>query len=171
MGFGLPAAIGASLANPGRPVICISGDGSILMNIQELATLADHNLPVKIIVMNNNHLGLVRQQQVMFYGGNIFASKFDKNPDFASLAVVFGIRGMNYTNNISPGILAEELRKPGPCLINIPVNHEYDVLPIVPPGAGNHEMIEDNKQYNILPIEQLPEYNIAGGDCREKHYS
>src|SRR5512147_771006 len=76
MGFGLPAAIGAALANPGRRVTCLSGDGSILMNIQELATLAELELPVTIVVFDNGQLGLVRQQQALFYGGRESACRF-----------------------------------------------------------------------------------------------
>ena len=76
MGFGLPAAIGAALAAPGRRVVCVSGDGSFLMNIQELATLAELDLNVAVVVMNNRHLGLVRQQQELFYGGRLSASRF-----------------------------------------------------------------------------------------------
>ena len=93
MGFGLPAAIGAALANPDKSVICFSGDGSLLMNIQELATLADLQLNVKIVLLNNSHLGLVRQQQEMFFDENYIASKFISAPDFSALAAAFGIGG------------------------------------------------------------------------------
>src|SRR5262249_49184892 len=86
MGFGLPAAIGAALAAPGRRVACISGDGSLLMNIQELAPLADHHLPVAVLVFNNAQLGLVRQQQELFFGRRYAASHFHTTPDFAALA-------------------------------------------------------------------------------------
>ena len=151
MGFGLPVAIGAALANPGRPVICFSGDGSFLMNIQELATLADLNLPVKIIILNNRHLGLVRQQQELFYEGNIFASEFISNPDFSGIANQFSVRGIDFTADDPAEKLRKELQKPEPCLINIPINHEYKVFPMVPPGAANHEMI--------------------GGTANEKHYN
>jgi acetolactate synthase-1/2/3 large subunit len=89
MGFGLPVAIGAALAAPDRQVICFSGDGSILMNIQELATLADLKLNVKVIIMNNHHLGLVRQQQELFYGENYFASRFSTSLNFSGLAKQF----------------------------------------------------------------------------------
>ena len=95
MGFGLPAAIGAAFANPDKPVLCFTGDGSLLMNIQELATLADYKLNVKVIVFNNGSLGLVRQQQELFYSGNYIASNFITNPDFELIARGFGIESIN----------------------------------------------------------------------------
>ncbi|PKL37298.1 MAG: acetolactate synthase, large subunit, biosynthetic type [Spirochaetae bacterium HGW-Spirochaetae-1] len=142
MGFGLPAAIGAALANPGRNVLCISGDGSFLMNLQELATLADLNLNVKVLIMNNNQLGLVRQQQSMFYNSNFFASQFISKPDFARIGEGFGIRSINLDGAADPiSLLSHALNTPGPCVINVPLGEEFDVLPIVPPGASNIEMI------------------------------
>jgi len=142
MGFGLPAAIGAALANPGRQVICFSGDGSILMNIQELATLADLNLNVKIILFNNGQLGLVRQQQELFYNKNYMASKFLSSPDFPKLAEYFNIAGFNIDTS-DPGFPAIEdcIKIPGPALINVPVKEEYNVYPMVPPGESNIVMI------------------------------
>ncbi|MBN2040673.1 MAG: biosynthetic-type acetolactate synthase large subunit [Spirochaetes bacterium] len=141
MGFGLPAAIGASIANPGKTVICISGDGSFMMNIQELATLADLKIPVKVIIMNNHHLGLVRQQQEMFYNSHIFASKFITNPDFAKIADNFSISGYSIKQNDDLAVLKDALLSSGPCVIDLQINHEYNVLPIVPSGEANYNMI------------------------------
>ncbi|HON79402.1 MAG TPA: biosynthetic-type acetolactate synthase large subunit [Spirochaetota bacterium] len=142
MGFGLPAAIGAALANPEDTVICISGDGSILMNIQELATLADYGLNVKLFIMNNNHLGLVRQQQELFYGGHLYASSFITTPDFAALGRGFGIRSRTLDRGTCTGeMLREILHSPGPCLIEVPVDADLNVMPMVPPGKSNREMI------------------------------
>jgi acetolactate synthase-1/2/3 large subunit len=142
MGFGLPAAIGAALANPGRRVVCISGDGSLLMNIQELATLAELGLDVKVIVMNNGHLGLVRQQQELFFGGRYYASRFDRSPDFAAVASAFGIRGLDLEGADDPGeLLRSSFGRRGPVLINVPVHHGQNVYPMVPPGGANREMI------------------------------
>ncbi|HPJ38549.1 MAG TPA: biosynthetic-type acetolactate synthase large subunit [Spirochaetota bacterium] len=142
MGFGLPAAIGAALANPEDTVICISGDGSILMNIQELATLADYGLNVKLFIMNNNHLGLVRQQQELFYGGHLYASKFITSPDFAALGRGFGIRSLALDQGrCTAEMLREILHSPGPCLIEVPVDADLNVMPMVPPGKSNREMI------------------------------
>jgi acetolactate synthase-1/2/3 large subunit len=149
MGFGLPAAIGAALAAPGRRVACVSGDGSILMNIQELATLAELNLPVAVLVFNNEHLGLVRQQQELFYGQRYEASRFRSAPDLAAIARGFGIRGVR----IDPagdvlGTLAEALSQPGPVLIDIPIRENANVLPMVPPGAANHLSITETVSNN-----------------------
>ena len=91
MGFGLPAAIGAALAAPERTVVCFTGDGSLLMNLQELATAAEEDVNVKVILLNNGHLGLVRQQQQLFYGGRYHASRFHAEPDFAAIARGFGV--------------------------------------------------------------------------------
>lgn len=142
MGFGLPAAIGAAMASPGKRVVCFSGDGSILMNIQELATLADLNLPVTVIIMNNGHLGLVRQQQELFYGNRITASKFATVPDFVALARAFGIRSVNIAAEDNPeSALAEAIAGQGPCIVEAPIDYAENVYPMVPPGAPNHEMI------------------------------
>ncbi len=144
MGFGLPAAIGAAFAAPGRRVACISGDGSILMNIQELATLADHDLPVAVLIFNNAQLGLVRQQQELFFGKRFAASRFATGPDFAALARAFGVRGHRIAANARDplGDIAVALAQPGPCVIDIPVSDTANVLPMVPPGAANRQTIE-----------------------------
>lgn len=142
MGFGLPAAIGAALAEPDRPVICYTGDGSLLMNIQELGTAAEERLNVKVILMNNGHLGLVRQQQELFYGGRFSAARFHAEPDFVAIARGFGMAGYDLAQAGDPiETLARALSAPGPCLINVPINHEEKVFPIVPPGAANRDMI------------------------------
>ncbi|MCK4906479.1 MAG: biosynthetic-type acetolactate synthase large subunit [Spirochaetes bacterium] len=142
MGFGLPAAIGAALECPEKMIICISGDGSILMNIQELATLADLNLNVKILLFNNEHLGLVRQQQELFYNQNFIATRFESNPNFAGIANNFGIPGYDLNNYSFPmEFLINIFNQAGPCLINIPIEAEENVFPIVKPGASNTEMI------------------------------
>ncbi|MDD3295773.1 MAG: biosynthetic-type acetolactate synthase large subunit [Candidatus Omnitrophica bacterium] len=142
MGFGFPAAIGAALANPGRRAVCISGDGSFLMNIQELATLADLNLDVAVIIMNNKNLGLVRQQQELFYGKKYIGTFFKSNPDFTKIAESFGIRGYDLGKAKQPAkMLDEALRKKGPCVINAPIHYAENVMPMVAPGAANSEMI------------------------------
>jgi len=144
MGFGLPAAIGAALAAPGHRVACVSGDGSILMNIQELATLADLDLPVAVLVFNNAHLGLVRQQQELFYGGRYSASRFRSSPDFAAIARGFGLRGVTIDPEADPlGQIAAALDAPGPCVIDIPIRSTANVLPMVPPGAANHHTLTE----------------------------
>jgi acetolactate synthase-1/2/3 large subunit len=142
MGFGLPAAIGAALAEPRRKVICFSGDGSLQMNIQELATLADENLDVKIVLMDNNSLGLVHQQQNLFYGNRLFASDYKRPIDFTKIAEGFGISAIRLDDSPRPhAALAEALAKPGPCLIHASIDVDQKVYPMVPPGAANTEMI------------------------------
>src|SRR4030066_1787824 len=142
MGFGLPAAIGAALANRSKKIVCISGDGSFLMNIQELATLADHNLNVTVIIMNNGHLGLVRQQQELFYGKRYIASKFKIKTDFIAVARGFGLKGFDLGNEENPlEILKNVLNDRGSCIVNAPIHYSKNVTPMVPPGAANHEMI------------------------------
>jgi acetolactate synthase-1/2/3 large subunit len=142
MGFGMPAAIGAALAEPDRTVVCFSGDGSLLMNIQDLATLAEEGLNVKIVLMNNNSLGLVYQQQNLFYGKRVFASKYRGAPDFLRIAEGFGIAAVDLDASANPGeTLARALTAPGPCLIHASIDREQFVFPMVPPGAANTEMI------------------------------
>lgn len=141
MGFGLPAAIGAALtAGPESRTVCISGDGSIMMNLQELATLAELGLPVKVIVLDNRNLGLVRQQQKLFFGGRLSGCEFTQQADFTALASAFGITSaaMDFHNS---RFLAEFLAAPGPALLHVQVAEDEKVFPMVAPGAGNLEMI------------------------------
>ena len=144
MGFGVPAAIGAALAKPDRTVVCFSGDGSFLMNVQELATLAEENLNVKIVVMNNGYLGMVRQQQTLFYGGREEGSFFQAQPNPAHIARAFGVPACDLGDVDDPvGMLQEMLLAPGPCVINAPIGQDEMVFPMVPPGAANKDMISE----------------------------
>jgi acetolactate synthase-1/2/3 large subunit len=142
MGFGVPAAIGAALVCPNRRVVCFSGDGSLMMNIQELATAVEQRVNIKIILMNNNSLGLVRQQQDLFYGGRIYASKYQSRANFATIAEGFGMRAFDLATSSQPlQTLALALDEPGPCLIHAPISASAQVYPMVPPGAANTHMI------------------------------
>lgn len=142
MGFGLPTALGAALAEPENTVACFSGDGSLLMNIQELVTAAQENVNVKVVLMNNSTLGLVHQQQTMFYGERTFAAEFTHVPDFVALAQACGVRAVNLDTAADPrAALAEALTSRGPCLIHCSINVREKVYPIVPPGAPNREML------------------------------
>lgn len=142
MGFGVPAAIGAALAEPARTVVCFTGDGSILMNIQELVTAAEENANIKIVLMNNASLGLVHQQQTLFYGERLFASQFKAVPDFVTVARGFGICAVDLDRAANPcAALLEAIGQPGPCLIHVSIDAGQKVFPMVPPGAANHEMI------------------------------
>jgi acetolactate synthase-1/2/3 large subunit len=149
MGFGLPAAIGAALAEPERTVVCFSGDGSLLMNIQELGTAAEEQLNVKVILLNNGHLGLVRQQQELFYGKRFSASRFHVETDFAAIARGFGVAGYDLGEAADPvELLARALSDPGPALVNVPIHFEEKVFPMVPPGAANRDMIGGETHVN-----------------------
>jgi len=142
MGFGMPAAIGASLAQPERTVVCFSGDGSLKMNIQEMATAVEEGTNIKVVLMNNQSLGLVHQQQNMFYGERYFAADYRKRTDFVKIAEGFGMHTFDLDKTDNPrAMLAEALALRGPCLIHCSIDVNQKVLPMVPPGAANTEMI------------------------------
>lgn len=142
MGFGLPAAIGAALAQPERTVVCFTGDGSIMMNIQELMTAAEEGVNIKVVVMDNASLGLVHQQQTLFYGARIYASRFQATPDFVRVARGFGLQAVDLDTAANPcAALLEALSGRGPCLIHASIDVSQKVYPMVPPGAANREMI------------------------------
>ncbi len=143
MGFGLPAAIGAALERRGGMAVCFTGDGSLLMNIQEMATAAETGANVKIILCNNNGLGLVQQQQDLFFDGRITASAYTTRTDFVQIAKGFGLPATRLAAGKDPQrVLKEFLGRPGPCLIEVQVRAEDKVFPMVPPGAANSQMIE-----------------------------
>lgn len=147
MGFGLPTAIGAALEERDKTIVCFSGDGSILMNIQELVTAVEENANVKIIVSNNNSLGLVHQQQNLFYGKNIFAANFSKSIDFTMLARACGMNAYDLGQVENPGkTLKHALTEKGPALINVPIDVERRVYPMVPPGGANSEMLHEDRE-------------------------
>jgi acetolactate synthase-1/2/3 large subunit len=143
MGFGLPAAIGAALACPERRVVCFTGDGSLLMNIQELATAAEERARITVVLLDNAHLGLVRQQQELFYGGRYHASRFDAAPDFAAIARGFGIEAYDLETSADPtATLARAFDAAGPCVVRVPIAAAANVYPMVRPGGPNREMID-----------------------------
>ena len=142
MGFGLPAAVGASLANPDRKVLCFSGDGSLMMNIQEMATAAENNLDVKIILMNNDALGLVHQQQSLFYKQGVFAATYPGSVNFMQIAAGFGLQTCDLNAESDPqAALQAIISRPGPALIHVRIDAGEKVYPMVPPGAANTEMV------------------------------
>ena len=142
MGFGLPAAIGAALANPDKKVLCFSGDGSLMMNIQEMATAAENQLDVKIILMNNEALGLVHQQQSLFYKQGVFAATYPGMINFMQIAAGFGLETCDLNNEADPqAALQAIINRPGPALIHVRIDAEEKVYPMVPPGAANTEMV------------------------------
>jgi acetolactate synthase-1/2/3 large subunit len=141
MGFGFPAAIGAQVGNPERVVIDIAGDGSIQMNIQELATIASYQLPVKIIILNNGYLGMVRQWQEFFFEKR-YSEVALNNPDFAKVAEAYGIKAYTVKKPEElKRMLTAVLNHPGPALLNCLVHPEENVLPMVPPNGSIHQML------------------------------
>ena len=142
MGFGLPAAIGAQLAFPNKNVVAIVGDGGFQMTMQELATLKQYNLPVKVIIVNNEALGMVRQWQEKFYDERYSESLMQTNPDFVKLGESFGIKSVRYTSEDEiDDELKDILTSDEPVLIDARVEKLDLVYPMVPAGKGNHEMI------------------------------
>ncbi len=142
MGFGLPAALGAQVAFPHRQVIDISGDGSFQMNSQELATLVQYQLPVKIVILNNNYLGMVRQWQQMFFEKRYSQTVMELPIDFVKLAEAYGATGFNATEvDEVEAVIKKGFATPGPVLMNFRISREENVLPMVPAGKAIHEMV------------------------------
>ncbi|KJY82498.1 acetolactate synthase catalytic subunit [Vibrio galatheae] len=144
MGFGLPAAMGASVARPDDQSILITGDGSFMMNIQELGTLKRRQIPVKVVLLNNQRLGMVRQWQSLFFDGRHSETILDDNPDFVMLAKAFDIPGKTITKKeeVEPA-LKEMLESKTSYLLHVLIDEEENVWPLVPPGASNNDMLEN----------------------------
>ena len=142
MGFGLPAAIGAAIGNPEVPTILITGDASIQMNIQELGTIAEHGVPVKVFVMNNGYLGMVRQWQELFWDKRYSQVDMGSWPDFVKLADAYGIAGHRFADKAT---LVEDVRRviaaPGPAFVDVRVTREENTYPMISPGAAARDMV------------------------------
>lgn len=142
MGYGLPASIGAQLAFPDKLVIAIVGDGSIQMNIQELITAVSNKLPVKIVILNNRYLGMVRQWQELFYNGVYASTNMEAQPDFVRLAEAYGADGYRIEKFEDLDLQLEQaLSSPNPAFIDVRVDREENVYPMVPAGAALDEML------------------------------
>ena len=143
MGFGLPAAVGAKMARPDDTVVLVSGDGSFMMNVQELGTLRRAKLPVKMVLMDNQRLGMVRQWQELFFDARFSETILTDNPDFVRLAAAFDIPGETITRKEDvPAAIARMLQSPGAYLLHVSIAAEDNVWPLVPPGAANQDMME-----------------------------
>lgn len=143
MGFGLPAAMGAQVAIADEHVLCVSGDASFQMNLQELATLAQYNIKAKTVILNNGWQGMVRQWQESFYGERYSASNMNQGmPDFQKLAEAFGVKGIHISDRseLAPKI-KEMLDHDGPVLVNVQVKRDENCYPMVAPGKANHQML------------------------------
>lgn len=143
MGFGLPAAVGAQVARPDDTVICVSGDGSFMMNIQELGTIKRKKLPVKILLLDNQRLGMVRQWQQLFFAERYSETNLSDNPDFLTLASAFDIPGQRITRKDQvEAALDTLLNSDGPYILHVSIDEYENVWPLVPPGASNSQMLE-----------------------------
>jgi len=162
MGFGLPAAMGAKVGCPDKTVWCIDGDGSLQMTIQELATIAQEKVGVKIAVLRNAYLGMVRQWQEMFYGKRYVATPLS-SPDFVKIAEAYGLPGLRVKQReeVAPAI-QKAMAEPGPFLIDFIVEPEENVYPMVPPGAALAEVLEEPRKEAkaIKDSAKLPVSNI-----------
>jgi len=142
MGFGLPAAIGAQFACPDKLVFAVVGDGGFQMSLPELATVVNNGLPIKIIVMNNGYLGMIRQWQELFYNNRVCQATLDSFPDAAMLAGAYGFKGrtIEKPEELAPA-LEEAVRENGPYLLNVKVSPFENVYPMVPAGGAINEMV------------------------------
>ena len=164
MGFGLPAAMGAQFACPDRTVILVNGDGGFMMNVQELTTIARCKLPVKIVLIDNSALGMVRQWQELFFAERYSEIDLSDNPDFAALARVFGIPAHHISQRDEvEGALADLLATPGPALLHVTIDIKANVWPLVPPNHANSSMLDAN------PAKQSAEPAVAADDPEKKN--
>ncbi|MCW3032309.1 MAG: acetolactate synthase large subunit [Solirubrobacteraceae bacterium] len=142
MGFGLPAAMGAAVGCPDRLVCCIAGDGSVQMNAQELATCAQNGIPIKVFIMNNGYLGMVRQWQELFWDGKYSQVDMGEFPDFVKLAEAYGVTGLRFADKTT---LVEDIKRAiaidGPVLVDVRVTREENTYPMIPAGHAAREMV------------------------------
>ena len=142
MGYGFPASVGAQFAFPDKTVIAVAGDGSLQMNIQELATVVSNKLPIKVVILNNRYLGMVRQWQELFYNNNYSSTNMEAQPDFVKLAEAYGAEGYRIEKaEDMRAVLEKALASPNPAFIDVVVEREENVYPIVPVGAALDEML------------------------------
>lgn len=141
MGYGMPAAMGAQIAHPNSFVVCVTGEASIMMNIQELSTIVQYRLPVKVFILNNRYMGMVRQWQELFHGNRHSESYMDALPDFVQLAEAFGIKGLRAEKpDEVESVIREMLKHNGPVVADIRVDQSENVYPMIPAGAAHHEI-------------------------------
>ena len=142
MGYGLPAAIGAQVAHPSALTICVTGEASFMMNIQELSTAVQYRLPVKIFLLNNQYMGMVRQWQEMFHGSRYSESYMDSLPDFVEVAKAFGLHGLRATKPSEvDSVIKEMLKIKGPVIVDLRVDQNENVYPMIPAGAAHNELV------------------------------
>jgi acetolactate synthase I/II/III large subunit len=142
MGFGLPAAMGAKVGCPNETVVCVAGDGSVQMNVQELATCVEHDIPIKVFIMNNGYLGMVRQWQELFWDGRYSHVDMGQHPDFVKLAEAYGATGLRFEDKTT---LVQDMRDAiateGPVLVDVRVTREENTYPMIPAGQAARDMV------------------------------
>ncbi|MBM3542130.1 MAG: acetolactate synthase 3 large subunit, partial [Alphaproteobacteria bacterium] len=142
MGYGLPAAMGVQVAHPDALVIDVAGEASILMNIQEMSTIAQYRLPVKVFILNNEYMGMVRQWQELLHGGRYSESYMDSLPDFVKLAEAFGAVGLRATKPSElDDVIKEMIETPKAVIADILVDKAENCFPMIPSGAAHNEML------------------------------
>ena len=151
MGFGFPAAIGAAFAKPDRTVISISGDGGFQMTLCELATAAIHKLPIKILVLNNHYLGMVRQWQELFFDDRKSGVDLEGNPDFIKLAASYGIKGINIKRPADVSRMVQQALEynDGPVLVHAECIKMDNVFPMIPAGAALEDMLIEPPKHKM----------------------
>ena len=143
MGFGLPAAVGAKVACPDETVVCVAGDGSLIMNIQELATCVSEQIPVKVFLMNNGYMGMVRQWQELFWDRRYSSVEMGSSPDWVKLAEAFGATGLQVDRTEElEGTMRQALETDGPVLVDVRVTAEENCFPMIPPGEAARDLVE-----------------------------
>ena len=142
MGFGLPSAIGAKVAQPDDTVVCLAGDGSLIMTCQELATAVRHEIPVKVFLMNNGYFGMVRQWQELFWEGRYSSVEMGPSPDWPKLAEAFGAKGMSVSDaGEVEGAMRDALATDGPVLLDVHVAKEENCYPMIPAGSAARDIV------------------------------
>jgi len=155
MGYGLPAASGVQVAHPEALVVDVAGEASIMMNIQEISTLVQYRLPVKIFILNNRWMGMVRQWQELLHGGRYSESYSDALPDFVKLADAFGAKGLRATKvSELDAVIKEMIETPGPVIVDVAVDEKENCFPMIPSGAAHNEMLLGPEDQSAKPISE-----------------
>jgi len=155
MGYGLPSAVGVQVAHPDSAVVCVTGEASFMMNMQELATAVQYRLPVKILILNNRYMGMVRQWQQMFHGDRHSESYMEALPDFVMLAETFGMKGMRCEKASQvDGAIAEMLAHPGPVILDMVVDQNENVYPMIPAGAAHNQLVLGPEEDGGEPVDK-----------------
>jgi acetolactate synthase-1/2/3 large subunit len=142
MGYGMPSAMGVQIAHPDDLVVCVTGEASLMMNIQELSTIMQYRLPLKVFILNNRYMGMVRQWQEMFHGSRYSESYMDSLPDFVKLAEAYGMAGLRCDKVADVDkTIKEMLAIKGPVIVDMVVDQNENVYPMIPAGAAHYELV------------------------------